>query len=150
MIKGVWTAKGRLGGRIIAKCIPEWRFAGHFEYMESISCQNQLILDAWRRYLAAKGRFYRPRLLRECIRAIFCQECGPSSARSAFRGCSIRRALLCCPRMRFEDASSRVLWLCKRTKDGYCCVPPMPVGPFDAVGLWAMHCCEASGVGCRY
>lgn len=78
---------------MIAKCIPEWRFAGHFEYMESISCQNQLILDAWRRYLATKGRFYRPRLLRECIRAIFCQEAahrllGARFGGAPFEGCS--------------------------------------------------------------
>lgn len=73
--------KGPLPGKIFAWCILQRRFAGHFEYMESISCQNQLILDAWRRYLATKGRFYRLRLLRECIRVIFCQEFTSSSVR---------------------------------------------------------------------
>lgn len=79
--------KGPLPGKIFAWCILQRRFAGHFEYMESISCQNQLILDAWRRYLATKGRFYRLRLLQECIRVIFCQECTPSLSENALRRC---------------------------------------------------------------
>ena len=73
--------KGPLPGKIFAWCILQRRFAGHFEYMGSISCQNQLILDAWRRYLATKGRFYRLRLLQECVRVIFCQEFTSSSVR---------------------------------------------------------------------
>ena len=56
--------KGPLPGKMFAWCILQRRFAGHFEYTGSISCQNQLILDTWRRYLAMKRRFYRPRLLR--------------------------------------------------------------------------------------
>lgn len=75
--------------------------------MESISCQNQLILDAWRANLAAKGRFYRPRLLWGYIRVIFCQEFGPSSARSALRWCSIQRARLRLSEMGLENVSSR-------------------------------------------
>lgn len=81
--------KGPLPGKMFAWCIPQRRFAGHFEYMESISCQNQLILDAWRRYLAREGRFYRPGLLWEYIRAIFCQN-----------------AALRLPEMRFEGAGA--------------------------------------------
>lgn len=75
--------------------------------MESISCQNQLILDAWRANLATKRRFYRPRLLWGYIRVIFCQEFGPSSARSALRWCSIQRACLRLSEMSLENASSR-------------------------------------------
>lgn len=75
--------------------------------MESISCQNQLILDAWRANLATKRRFYRPRLLWGYIRVIFCQEFGPSSARSALRWCSIQRARLRPSEMSLENASSR-------------------------------------------
>ena len=75
--------------------------------MGSISCQNQLILDTRRRYLAAKGRFSCPGLLRECIRAIFCQEFPPSSARSAPRGCFIQRARLRLFEMSLENVSSR-------------------------------------------
>lgn len=75
--------------------------------MESISCQNQLILDAWRRYLATKGRFYRLRLLQECIRVIFCQEFTSSSVRSALRWCFIQRARLRLSEMSLENASSR-------------------------------------------
>ena len=75
--------------------------------MGSISCQNKLILDTWRRYLAMKRRFYRPRLLREYIRAIFCQECGLSSAWSAPRGRFIQRARLRLSEMSLENASSR-------------------------------------------
>ena len=158
--------KGPLSGKIFAWCILQRRFAGHFEYMESISCQNQLILDTWRRYLAMKRRFYRPRLLREYIRAIFCQECGLSSAWSALRGCFIQRmrlhlpemglekvpsrnASLRYPKMRFEDASPRAFRLRRRTKGGYCGVLPTSVYRFGAVGLWAMRCCGVSGAGCR-
>lgn len=75
--------------------------------MESISCQNQLILDAWRANLATKRRFYRPRLLWGYIRVIFCQEFGPSSARSALRWCSIQRARLRLSEMSLENASSK-------------------------------------------
>lgn len=99
--------KGPLPGKIFAWCILQRRFAGHFEYMESISCQNQLILDTWWRYLAMKRRFYRPRLLREYIRAIFCQECGLSSAWSALRGCFIQRVRLRLSEMSLENVSSR-------------------------------------------
>lgn len=158
--------KGPLPGKIFAWCILQRRFAGHFEYMESVSCQNQLILDAWRRYLATKGRFYRLRLLQECIRAIFCQECGLSSAWSALRGCFIQRmrlhlpemglekvpsrnASLRYPKMRFEDASPRAFRLRRRKGDDYCGVLPTSVYRFGAVGLWAMRCCGVSGAGCR-
>lgn len=99
--------KGSLSGKMFAWCILQRRFAGHFEYMGSISCQSQLILDAWRRYLAMKRRYYRPRLLREYIRAIFCQECGLSSAWSALRGCFIQRMRLHLPEMGLEKVPSR-------------------------------------------
>ena len=42
--------------------------------MGSISCQNQLILDAWRRYLAVKGRFSRPGPLRGCTATKYCHD----------------------------------------------------------------------------
>ena len=51
--------------------------------------------------------FYRPRLLREYIRAIFCQECGLSSAWSALRGCFIQRMRLHLPEMGLEKVPSR-------------------------------------------
>ena len=54
-----------------------------------------------------KRRFYRPRLLREYIRAIFCQECGLSSAWSALRGCFIQRVRLRLSEMSLENVSSR-------------------------------------------
>ena len=99
--------KGSLSGKMFAWCILQRRFAGHFEYMGSKSCQNQLILDAWRRYLAAKRRFSCPGFPRECIRAIFCQECGSSSDRSALRRCFIQRARLRLSEMSLENVSSR-------------------------------------------
>lgn len=54
-----------------------------------------------------KRRFYRPRLLQEYIRAIFCQECGLSSAWSALRGCFIQRMRLRLSEMSLENVSSR-------------------------------------------
>lgn len=158
--------KGPLPGKIFAWCILQRRFAGHFEYMESISCQNQLILDAWRRYLATKGRFYRLRLLQECIRVIFCQEFTSSSVRSALRWCFIQRMRLHLPEMglekvpsrnaplrypkkHFEDASPRAFRLRRRRGDDYCRVQPTSVYLFGAVGLWAMRRCGVSGAGCR-
>ena len=68
------TEKEGLRGKILAKCIPRRHFAGHFAYMESISCQNQLILDTWRRYLAMKGRFSCPEPLWECIATRYCHD----------------------------------------------------------------------------
>lgn len=68
------TEKEGLRGKILAKCIPRRHFAGHFAYMESISCQNQLILDAWRRYLATKGPFSCPGPLWECIATRYCHD----------------------------------------------------------------------------
>ena len=44
-------------GKIFARCIPKRLFAGLFGCMARISCQNQLISDAWRANLARKGRF---------------------------------------------------------------------------------------------
>ena len=158
--------KGPLPGKIFAWCILQRRFAGHFEYMESISCQNQLILDAWRRYLATKGRFYRLRLLRECIRAIFCQECGSSSDRSALRRRFVQRARLRLSEMSLENASSRNVALRLFGNALQRCFVRDPssaqanerwllrcsatsVYRFGAVGLWAMRRCGVSGAGCR-
>ena len=55
--------KSPLPGKIFARCILRRRFAGLFGCMARISCQSQLISDAWRANLARKGRFSRPRLL---------------------------------------------------------------------------------------
>lgn len=66
--------KSKKSGKILAKCVPRRHFARHFAYMESISCQNQLILDAWRRYLATKGPFSCPGPLWECIATRYCHD----------------------------------------------------------------------------
>ena len=59
--------KAPLPGKICALCIPERRFAELFGYMARISCQSQLVLDTWRRYVAREGCFSRPRPLRGCM-----------------------------------------------------------------------------------
>ena len=64
--------KGSLSGKMFAWCILQRRFAGHFECMKSISCQNQLILDTWQRYIATKGRYFRQRPPREYMVEIYC------------------------------------------------------------------------------
>ena len=64
--------KGTLPGKIFALCIPERRFAGLFGCTARISCQSQLILDTWRRYIARKGRFFRPRALLGCMKRNNC------------------------------------------------------------------------------
>ena len=46
--------KGPLPGKIFARCILQRRFAGLFGYMARISCQSQLVSDAWRANLATK------------------------------------------------------------------------------------------------
>ena len=48
--------------------------------MARISCQNQLILDTWRAYLATNRRFSCPRSLWECIRAQSCHRQTPGNA----------------------------------------------------------------------
>ena len=80
MIRGVRAAKRPLRGKIFARCIPERRFAGHFGYMARESCQSQLILDAWRRYVARKGRFSRPRHLLGYMKRKTCHGLPPGNA----------------------------------------------------------------------
>ena len=157
--------KGFLSGKMFAWCILQRRFAGHFEYMGSISCQSQLILDAWRRYLAAKGRFSCPGLLRECIRAIFCQECGPSPVRecaskvfhskgapSSAQNGSRKRFVQECGPSPVRERASKMLRLgpfgCTgERKMIIVLLCPRQLAFFGAVGLWAMLCCGVSGAG---
>ena len=72
--------KGPLPGKIFARCIPERRFAGLFEYTARISCQSQLVLDTWRRYVAREGRFSRPGPLRGCMKRKTCRGWPPGNA----------------------------------------------------------------------
>ena len=72
--------KGPLPGRILARCILRRRFAGHFGCMARISCQSQLISDAWRANLAANWRFSRPRPPRRCMRRKTCHGLPPGNA----------------------------------------------------------------------
>ena len=72
--------KGPLPGKIFALCIPERRFAGLFGCMARISCRSQLILDTWRRYVAANWRFSRPRPLRERMKRKSCHGSPPGNA----------------------------------------------------------------------
>ena len=72
--------KGPLPGKIFARCILQRRFAGHFGCMARISCQSQLISDAWRANLARKGRFSRPRPLLGCMERKTCHGLPPGDA----------------------------------------------------------------------
>ena len=72
--------KGVLPGKIFAPCVPERRFAGLFGCMARISCQNQLISDAWRANLAANWRFSRPRPLLGCMERKTCHRLPPENA----------------------------------------------------------------------
>ena len=72
--------KGPLPGKICALCIPERRFAGLFGCMARISCQCQLVLDTWRRYVARKGRFSRPRPLLGYMERENCHGLPPGNA----------------------------------------------------------------------
>ena len=72
--------KGPLPGKIFARCILRRRFAGLFGYMARISCQSQLISDAWRANLARKGRFSRPRPLLGCMERKTCHGLTPGNA----------------------------------------------------------------------
>ena len=72
--------KGALPGKIFAWCILQRRFAGHFGCMARISCQSQLISDAWRANLARKGRFSRPRPLLGCMERKTCHGLPPGDA----------------------------------------------------------------------
>ena len=68
MIWGSRTGKGTLHGKIIARCIPKWLFAGLIGYTACKSCQNQLILDTQQRYVAKEGYFSCPKLDLEYIK----------------------------------------------------------------------------------
>ena len=86
--------KGPLPGKIFARCILRRRFAGHFGCMARISCQSQLVLDAWRANLATKPPLFSseapfgihgvkklPRIAaRERIRAQSCHRQAPGNA----------------------------------------------------------------------
>ena len=72
--------KGPLPGKIFARCILQRRFAGLFGYMARISCQSQLISDAWRANLATNWRFSRPRPLSGCMERKNCHGLPPGNA----------------------------------------------------------------------
>ena len=72
--------KGPLPGKIFARCILQRRFAGLFGYMARISCQSQLISDAWRANLAMNWRFSRPRPLSGCMERKTCHGLPPGNA----------------------------------------------------------------------
>ena len=69
-----------LPGKIFARCILRRRFAGHFGCMARISCQSQLISDAWRANLATNWRFSRPRPLSGCMERKTCHGLPPENA----------------------------------------------------------------------
>ncbi len=72
--------KAPLPGRIFARCIPKRLFAGLFGCMARISCQSQLVSDAWRANLAANWRFSRPKPPRRCMRRKNCHGLPPGNA----------------------------------------------------------------------
>ena len=72
--------KGPLPGKIFARCILQRRFAGLFGRMARISCQSQLISDAWRANLAANWRFSRPKPLLGCMERKTCHGLPPGNA----------------------------------------------------------------------
>ena len=78
--------KGVLPGKIFARCIPKRLFAGLFGCMARISCQSQLISDAWRANLAANWRFSRPRPLSGCMERKSCHGLTPGE-RTAAESC---------------------------------------------------------------
>ena len=72
--------KRPLHGKIFARCIPKRLFAGLFGCMARISCQSQLISDAWRANLATNWRFSRPRPLSGCMERKTCRGLPPGNA----------------------------------------------------------------------
>ena len=69
-----------LPGKIFARCIPKRLFAGLFGCMARISCQSQLISDAWCANLATNWRFSRPRPLSGCMERKTCHGSPPENA----------------------------------------------------------------------
>ena len=69
-----------LPGKIFTRCILQRRFAGHFGCMAHMSCQSQLISDAWRANLATNWRFSRPRPLSGCMERKTCPGLPPGDA----------------------------------------------------------------------
>ena len=72
--------KRPLHGKIFARCIPKRLFAGLFGCMARISCQSQLISDAWRANLATNWRFSRPRPLSGYMERKTCHGLPPGNA----------------------------------------------------------------------
>ena len=69
-----------LPGKMFARCILQRRFAGHFGCMAHMSCQSQLVSDAWRANLAMNWRFSRPRPLSGCMERKTCHGLPPGNA----------------------------------------------------------------------
>ena len=69
-----------LPGKIFARYIPKRLSAGLFGCMARISCQSQLISDAWRANLATNWRFSRPRPPRGCMERKNCHGWPPGKA----------------------------------------------------------------------
>ena len=72
--------KGPLRGKIFARCILGRLLAALFGCMTRISCRSRLVSDARRRYAARKGRFSRPRPLRERMKRKSCHGSPPGNA----------------------------------------------------------------------
>ena len=72
--------KRPLHGKIFARCIPKRLFAGLFGCIARISCQSQLISDAWRANLATNWRFSCPRPLSGCMERKTCHGLPPGNA----------------------------------------------------------------------
>ena len=75
-------------GKIFARCIPKRLFAGLFGCMARISCQSQLVLDTWRRYVARKGRFSLHGPLESCTARRSCHP-PPNSASDRSHGAAL-------------------------------------------------------------
>ena len=98
-----------LPGKIFARCIPRRLFAGLFGCMARISCRSRLVSDAWRRYAARKGRFSRPRPLRERMKRKSRHGSPPGNAPRRDLATVGRRGAHFCHRRALGDASRRDL-----------------------------------------
>ena len=100
--------KGPLPGKIFARCILQRRFAGLFGYMARISCQSQLVSDAWRANLARKGRFSRPRPLLGYMERKTCHGLPPGNAPRRNLATAKRPGTHCARTLSPSDAGERI------------------------------------------
>ena len=117
--------KGPLRGKIFARCILGRLLAALFGCMTRISCRSRLVSDARRRYAARKGRFSRPRPLRERMKRKSCHGSPPGNASRRYLATVGRRGAHFCHWRALGDAPWRNIAMADSPKTHHSDILPL-------------------------